>query len=587
MSASSRRLDLLLICNFEPRQAQTCKDHIGAFAAFSQHNVHIYSGLGDLPDDLELERFDGVILHYTISVRLDTYLSPLARYRLRCFGGLKAMFIQDEYREINDSIEAIDYLGIDLLFTCIPEGEIEKVYSAARLPHLKCVNVLTGYVPRQLLDKEVPIFSNRALDVGYRGRIYPAWHGDLGREKWLIAENFLRDAPEYNLSCDISVRERDRIYGKKWIDFLTNCKAVLAVESGAGIFDFTGQIARSVEAHVARQSGHSSKLSYEDLKRLYFLDEDGRIRLNQISPRCFEAAALGTLIIAYEGDYSQVLEPWRHFVPLKKDHSNMGEVVAVLRDQGRAEGIIKMAYEEVACNAQYSYRGFMQHLDRELETLAKPDCRQRPIYQKAEFIRRFGRYDRSLRRHLIKSLVIRKIDNFGRRRVLPVLPRRLHPAVKKTAGMLVKKMAKIRAGRRRKAPDTQLPAALGSAINSPQEREEVMRLLALINQMAALSKRAKQQILAVRFDASTGCLTLSPGGELSGETPDSSLEQAVKAGRVECIKWLPGSLMGPAVLTPLHEVAQFPAIVDLIRRKPDLIRFFYPGDKVFSTDRKT
>ncbi len=561
---------MLLICNYQPLQAQTCKDHIEAFDVFSRHNIHIYSGLGDLPDDLGLERFDGIIIHYTLSARLDSYLSPLARYRLRCFTGFKAMFIQDEYREINDTLEAIDYLGINLLLTCVPECEIEKVYSPVRFPQLKSVNVLTGYVSHQLLDKEVPPFAKRPLDIGYRGRVYPAWHGQLGREKWLIAEKFLRDVPLYNLGCDISVRERDRIYNDKWIDFLTRCKAVLAVESGAGIFDFTGQIARRVEAHAARQP----EVSHEELQRLYFADEDGRIRLNQISPRCFEAVALRTLIIAYEGEYSGVLESWRHFVPLKKDHSNMEEVVAVLRDGERAELIIQAAFEEVARNEKYGYRGFMQLIDRELEAMVKPDRHRLPSYAAEEFTKRFGRYDRTLRGHLIKSSMIRKFTEISRRRMLPLLPVSLRPAAVERVGMMVEKVADLRKKRHRRTPDFVLPSQLERAIESPQEREEVLSLLALVGQMALFSKHTGQPLIAALFDGSTGCLTLTPDAGRLGQTPQAQLELAIRAGRIDCVKWVPGSRMGPASLTWLPETTQFPAIVHLLRRKPDLVGFF-------------
>ena len=85
------------------------------------------------------------------------------------------------------------------------------------------------------------------MDVGYRSRRVPAWLGELGREKWRIGERFLTDANSYGLRCDISIKEEDRIYGAKWGHFLTNCRAVLGVESGASVFDFTGEIQHRVE----------------------------------------------------------------------------------------------------------------------------------------------------------------------------------------------------------------------------------------------------------------------------------------------------------------------------------------------------
>src|SRR5262249_41385017 len=146
-----------------------------------------------------------------------------------------------------------------------------------RLPGVTKVNVLTGYVPEHLLSKAVRPYDERPIDVGYRARKVPAWLGELGREKYEIGRIFRSDAINNGLSLDISFREEDRLYGDKWIDFVCNCKAMLGVESGASVFDFTGEIQRNVEAHERRNPG----IDFQTLKELYFADADGRIALNQ------------------------------------------------------------------------------------------------------------------------------------------------------------------------------------------------------------------------------------------------------------------------------------------------------------------
>ena len=94
---------------------------------------------------------------------------------------------------------------------------------------------------------------------------------------------------------------------------------MLGVESGASVFDFTGEIQSKVEQYEKENPG----ADFYEIRDKFFKKEDGKISLNQISPRCFEAAALKTLMILYEGEYSGILVPWRHYVPLKKDHSNI------------------------------------------------------------------------------------------------------------------------------------------------------------------------------------------------------------------------------------------------------------------------
>jgi hypothetical protein len=70
----------------------------------------------------------------------------------------------------------------------------------------------------------------------------------------------------------------------------------------------------------------------------------------------------------YEGEYSGRMQPWRHYVPLKKDHSNHAEVVAVLKDPMRASEMVETAYREVACNQRNTFRAFVFQFD---EVIAK------------------------------------------------------------------------------------------------------------------------------------------------------------------------------------------------------------------------
>lgn len=376
-------LKSLLLCDYRSDGAATVREHIDALRLKSRHKVYMLSIFGELPPNIDLRRFDVLMIHYSLVAAYDAYLSPMAREVIRCFRGLKVMFIQDEYRWVNDTVSVMQYMGIDLLFSCVPEAEIEKVYSKDRLPKLKTVNVFTGYVDNKLLQIDPIPYALRTFDVGYRARKISAWYGDLGREKWLIAERFIEDSMQFELRCDISYFEADRLYGQAWIDFIRSCRAIIGVESGASVFDFTGEIQRKVEAHERKEPG----VSFETLREMYFKGLDGKIRVNQVSPRCFEAAALKTMMILYEGEYSGCLKSWRHYVPLRKDHSNMEEVVAALKDETTWQRITSTAYEEVALNRDYSFDAFAVKVDNAVEDAFDPGMRsERLAYSAEEFL---------------------------------------------------------------------------------------------------------------------------------------------------------------------------------------------------------
>lgn len=348
-------------------QAATVTEYLDALVDYSKHNVHEISMLHNFPARIDLSRFDVVISHYSLSI------GPLLRHyfgddlieQLKNFKGLKAAFLQDEYREIKTYWKHINELGINVLFSCVPEDEILKVYPPSEVPNLRVVNVLTGYVPEALLQLEVAPVSQRPIDVGYRTRKMWYWLGALAYEKWFIAEEFQRLSKQgaTGLNLDLSTREHERLYGDAWTKFVASCKTVIGVESGASIIDFDGLLERRVDQYVSEHP----EATFEEVSRLFLKEYEGTLRLHQISPRCFEAAALRTPMILFEGRYSGVLEPDRHFIVLNKDFSNFNDVVEKIKDTHFLQEMAERTYHEVALNPRWSYREFIGIVDRVID----------------------------------------------------------------------------------------------------------------------------------------------------------------------------------------------------------------------------
>ena len=356
-------LNILLLCNrpVKNADASTVTDHLDAFLNYSKHNVTQLSFISHLPSRLDLNRFDAIIIHYTIAIGYfrEHYIDKEAMERISKFKGMKIVFIQDEYRSVNSVLDTLSFLKIDVLFTCLPDGEISKVYSEEDLPDVAKYNTLTGYVPKALTKVSVPQVSQRKVDVAYRTRKPSFWLGELGYEKWQIADLFIKHAGGNELCLDISYDEADRIYGEKWTEFVSSCKTMLGVESGASVFDFTGGLQEKVDLYVAQ----NPKVSFRDVQDKFLHPYEGLIYLNQISPRCFEAAALRTVMLLFEGEYSGILKPWEHYIPLKKDFSNFEEVLLALKDDSFLQKIADRAFEEIALNSAYSYEMFIENFD--------------------------------------------------------------------------------------------------------------------------------------------------------------------------------------------------------------------------------
>ena len=382
-------MEILLLTNRPTvnTQAATVTEYLDALLHYSRHTVREISMLHHFPVRIDLDHFDAVITHYSLSLgpMLRHYLGDHLINRLKRFRGLKAAFLQDEYREIQTYWQHINELGIDLLFSCVPNEEIAKVYPANKTPHLRVVNVLTGYVSEQLLKQSVLPVAERPIDVGYRTRRMPFWLGRLGYEKWFIAEEFQRRAAGTGLVLNLSTHEGERLYGNAWTNFVASCRAMIGVESGASIIDFDGQLEQRVEDYVA----NNPHTTFETVSNKLLGPYEGSLRLHQISPRCFEAAALRTPMVLFEGRYSGVLEPGRHFIALEKDFSNFNEVLSRLRNHADLQTMAERTYREVALNSRWSYRALVEKVDAaiEAEVAARNTAPARSPYTAATFQR--------------------------------------------------------------------------------------------------------------------------------------------------------------------------------------------------------
>lgn len=360
-------MKILLYCNRpkDSTDADTITDHIDSFSNFSKNRITVWSSLAGLPNEELLNTFDSIIIHYSLSFLYDSFIPPESLSKLRKFKGLKILFIQDEYRRVDYICEKVKFAKIQAIFTCAPSAVAEKIYHKL-VPNIQLITTLTGYVPEKLLKVKRKSISERNIHVGYRARRLPFWYGKKSYEKYEIGKRFLEHAKKRELTCDISSEEKDRIYGNRWINFISNCKATLGTESGASIIDFSGKIEYDLNCW---QAFHPFS-DFNDVPAS-LLVADGEIDLQVISPRCFEAAALGTVMILYRGEYSGILKPDRHYLALEKDFSNIDEIIRKIKDDQLLAETAQNTYSDLIQTGDFSYKTFIKKFDDEILELIK------------------------------------------------------------------------------------------------------------------------------------------------------------------------------------------------------------------------
>jgi len=364
------KLNILLLADHNnPSHAGTILDHIEALRQLSVHDVKLINPrFGGKLLFIDLNYFDVILIHYSLWIIWESYLSSALVEKIKKSRSLKALFIQDEYRYVNITIDKMVELGIDVLFSSIPQQSLMKVYGDSRLDGVRKETVLTGYASENFLKgNKIPAMKERTIDIGYRSRSTPYWLGKLSREKTLIAEGVLKRAPSLALNCDISVQEHDRIYGKEWSAFLGNCRTVLGTGSGASIVDFDGE----VEAKVTEYLLTNISPSFDEVFDKILAPYEGNVVIDTISPRVFESAITRTAQIMFVSPYAGVIKPSIHYIPLKRDFSNLKEISRQIRDHEFLEELTQRTYIDLIANGKYAYSAFSRFVNQVLEEEVK------------------------------------------------------------------------------------------------------------------------------------------------------------------------------------------------------------------------
>lgn len=365
-----KKYKVILICNYSENSEDTILKNIQSFKEYSRHDVFIFNTKGIYADLPPLLDFDILVVHYTICIARGGWLTLKAKKQIREFRGYKAIFIQDDYRWINATVANVAYMKFNALFGLASQEIVPYLYPKEVLPELIVETVLAGYVSDEMIKNESKLaYEKRPIDVSYRARKLPYWLGQHAMQKYEIAEKFLQSTKDKNLKCDISTKHEDRLFGKDWQDLLMKSKTVLLTESGVSLCDFTGEIQSKVEGFVEK----NPEVSFETVSELFFEGQDGKYMMNVLSPRVFEAISERTLQICYPGDYQGILKVDKHCVLLKRDHSNISEVLSVVKSPEKAKQIIERAYNDIVCNPKYHYRAYIKQfedvIDKETSTV--------------------------------------------------------------------------------------------------------------------------------------------------------------------------------------------------------------------------
>jgi len=341
-------------------------DNIYSFQRYSGHSCfYLNLFFRRVPRYLMAIPFDLIVFHKTF-LGFRFHQQAFQRMLKRCgllkkLPGIKIALPQDEFIYTTSLCRFINNFDIRAVFSVAPPSEWPKIYTTVDHSRVQFYQVLTGYLDEKTLKtiSQLAGETQRDLDIGYRAN--PAFFlGRYGLFKSRIAEAFQAKATEFGLITDILVSNRfkDFFWGDDWYKFMLRCKYTLGVEGGASLLDPDG----AARLKIAQYQSLHPQADFDEVEAHCFSGRDGFLDLRALSPRHLEACATRTCQILVEGDYNGILQPGLHYLELKKDFSNIDDLLEVIKSDTRRAEITARAYRDIVASGRYTFANFVTYV---------------------------------------------------------------------------------------------------------------------------------------------------------------------------------------------------------------------------------
>jgi hypothetical protein len=343
--------------------------HLLCWGRYSKHRV-VYVNVAyavpwTLLDRIKIDAiiFDTIFLSMHWSPAYFMERSALV-LRVRGLNCPKIAVVQDEFINTDYVVDFLKAIDVTDVLSCATAADWPTIYAGLDPSRVRFRTVLTGYVDETKIERLIDDPSHsRPIDIGYRAWANPFWLGEHGRKKVRIGEVFKARAEERGFRIDINnPASTDFLIGDAWFDFLRRCRCVLGVEGGASVLDRDGTIKVRVEKYLSMHPD----ATFEEVRQKCFAKDEWSISLAALSPRHFEAAMTRTCQVLLEGEYNGVLAPWRHYIPVKSDFSNLDRVLDVIADGRKVREIAEQAYIDLIESRRWSYRAFVLEIEQSI-----------------------------------------------------------------------------------------------------------------------------------------------------------------------------------------------------------------------------
>ncbi len=291
---------------------------------------------------LRLRRYDLIVVaHSAAGDDMRLLLKSASAFDRR--RGKLVVFVGNEYDLLDEKIAFMRRTQAEFVCSQLPMEAAKYLYG-------ECSGASVLEMPHALNPARYRVIpgSARSVDVGFIGDIYWPFVGD--RERTDLIEWFEREGAARGLAVDV---RRERVLRGEWNLFLNGCKAIIGAESGTYYLNDRGRLLERARSYNLNENRGAS---FNEVFQRFYAGQPRGVSGKSISSRHFEPVGTKTCQILLEGYYNGVLQPNLHYIPVKKDLSDIDAALERFRDEALRARIVEGAYEHVLAHHTYAHR---------------------------------------------------------------------------------------------------------------------------------------------------------------------------------------------------------------------------------------
>lgn len=233
---------------------------------------------------------------------------------------------------------------------------VDADYIASQLPH-EAHTFVYKELSAQLIDAPHalneniyrPSKSNKVYDIAFSGAKYGIFIGDQERNN--LIKTMTNSTPQ--LKNKINIGRNTNLPRNLWVELLQSAKATVGAEAGTYYLDRNGSLLEQSKEYV--QQNPDANLD-DLLEKIFDNTSIEYVSGKAISSRHFEPVGTKTCQILLEGNFNGILKEGEHYISVKKNFSNLKDVIDVYSDHDLRNQIVERAYAYISENHTYKNR---------------------------------------------------------------------------------------------------------------------------------------------------------------------------------------------------------------------------------------